>query len=427
MMYPPYVDNSIFLLYSKSLNFSIDILLISLIGHVKMKKNFLCFKEALMETSEKDLIFEKQCSARDRELVKRAYDTLMGNVYTEKNYLWSPFRCLSPGKKHFRGIWNWDSAFHAIGLSRWDTELAKESILGFIQFQRKDGLLPDVIRTDGSIVSEFSKPPVLAWAATVIYERDGKRDFVEKTYPVFVKNMLYWENHRCDRGLYHYDSDDKDSKDYLLHVKYESGWDNSVRWDKGITEYAAIDLNCFMVMFYRALAKMADMLGYLEEKISWQKKELSLISLINETMWDEISGYYADVNRLTGEVSDVLTPASFMPLYINIAPKERAQAMCTVAEKHFKGKMPTVTFDHPAYSNDYWRGPTWLNVAYFAAKGLKNYGFSVADTIRESILDMCFADKGGIYENYDSVTGKGLYCNHFSWSAVFILEFIFNF
>ena len=193
-----------------------------------------------METSEKDLIFEKQCSARDRELVKRAYDTLMGNVYTEKNYLWSPFRCLSPGKKHFRGIWNWDSAFHAIGLSRWDTELAKESILGFIQFQRKDGLLPDVIRTDGSIVSEFSKPPVLAWAATVIYERDGKRDFVEKTYPVFVKNMLYWENHRCDRGLYHYDSDDKDSKDYLLHVKYESGWDNSVRWDKGITEYAAI-------------------------------------------------------------------------------------------------------------------------------------------------------------------------------------------
>ena len=383
--------------------------------------------EVFMETIAKNRSFEKLISKRDRELTERAYGTLMGNIYTEKCYLWSPFRCLSPGKKHFRGIWNWDSAFHAIGLSRWDTELAKESILGFIQFQREDGLFPDVIRTNGTIVSEYSKPPVLAWAATVIYERDEKKDFLEKTYPVFVKNMIYWENHRCDRGLFHYDSDDKDSADYQLHVKYESGWDNSVRWDKGITEYYAIDLNCFMVMFYRALARMADVLGYSVEKENWENKASSLISRINETMWDEKHGSYADTNRVTGEVSDVLSPASFMPLYIGIASMERAESMRMIAEKRFLGKMPTVTFDHPAYSNDYWRGPTWLNVAYFAAKGLKNYGFPVADEIKESILDMCFADKGGIYENYDSITGKGLYCNHFSWSSVFILEFIFNF
>lgn len=48
-----------------------------------------------------------------------------------------------------------------------------------------------------------------------------------------------------------------------------------------------------------------------------------------------------------------------------------------------------ITFDHPAYSNDYWREPTWLNTAYFA--------------------------------------GKGLCCDHFSWSCVFINEFILNF
>ena len=386
-----------------------------------------------MNMTEKDMIFEKWfrkshfSSERDRELSQRAYHTLMGNIYTEDCYLWSPFRCVSPGKKHFPGIWNWDSAFHAVGLARWDTELAKESILGFIRFQREDGLFPDVIRTDGSIVSGFSKPPLLAWAATVVYQRDGKKDFLETVYPSFVKNMKYWEENRSEHGLYHYDADDKDSADYLLHVKYESGWDNSVRWDRGITEYDAIDLNCFMVMFYRALTLMTDVLGYSEEKEYWQIKEAALISRINEVMWDDIHHYYADVNRLTGEVSDVLSPASFMPLYIGIASPDRADAMRILAEERFKGKMPTVTFDHPAYSNDYWRGPTWLNVAYFAAKGLKNYGFSVADTIKESILDMCFADKNGIFENYDSLTGKGLYCNHFSWSCVFILEFIFNF
>ena len=40
---------------------------------------------------------------------------------------------------------------------------------------------------------------------------------------------------------------------------------------------------------------------------------------------------------------------------------------------------------------------------------------------------MCDADKDGIFENYDSRTGKGLGCPHFSWSCVFINEFILNF
>ena len=362
---------------------------------------------------------------RDRELAARAYETLMGNLYAENTYRWSPYRCFSPGKKHFRGIWNWDSAFHAIGLARFDPALAEESILGFLQFQREDGLLPDMIRTDGGIVTGFSKPPVLAWASETVYRRGGGIGFLKEVYPILVKNVHYWEEHRCDRGLYHYDADA--GEDYLTRVKYESGWDNSVRWDNGITEYYAIDLNCFMVMFYRSLAFMAQTLGFPSEEAVWQARGLALTARINEVMWDEKHRYYADTSRLTGEVSDVLTPASFMPLYIGIASAERADAMRIVAEERFGGKMPTVSFDNPAYSNDYWRGPTWLNVAYFAAKGLKNYGFAVADTIRETILDMCFADRGGIYENYDSVTGKGLYCNHFSWSAVFIMELIWNF
>ena len=63
----------------------------------------------------------------DIELAERAYDILNGNIYpADGGYLWSPYRCLTPGNNKFKGIWNWDSAFHAIGLARWDTELAKD-------------------------------------------------------------------------------------------------------------------------------------------------------------------------------------------------------------------------------------------------------------------------------------------------------------
>lgn len=366
-------------------------------------------------------------SDRERELLIRSYDTITTNIYEKDEYLWSPYRCITPGKVSFDGIWNWDSAFHAIGVSRWDTSLARDSISGFLKFQKKNGLLPDVVRESGNIVDTFSKPPLFPWAVETIYKREPDTEFLKSVYPKLVLNEAFWVKERCYEGLFFYDAENRDTDDYLIRVKYESGWDNSPRWDKGITEYWAIDLNCFMVMFYRSMSFLAKELCLSTDAATWNTKAETLGKAINEKMWDSENQYYSDTNKFTEEVSSILSPASFMPLYIGIAPCDRAKSMCHIAEERFKSKMPTVPFDSAEYSNNYWRGPTWLNVAYFAAKGLKNYGFEVADSIKESILEMCHREKRGIYENYDSLTGEGLGCDHFSWSCVFINEFILNF
>lgn len=376
---------------------------------------------------------EKQTGEVENHLLNLAYTILMNNVYGADGYPWSPYRCISPARSlpgfagAFTGIWNWDSAFHAVGVSRWDTALAREALLGFMQFQKENGLFPDVIFEKGTLVDQFSKPPVLGWACEIVYKRDINIEFLQKVYPMLVKNKVYWVENRMRDGLLHYDSEDKGSKDYELHVRYESGWDNSVRWDKNIVDMWAIDLNCFMVMNYRALCFMVNELGLPEEAKVWSDKAERMSTLINERLWNGKNGWYSDANSLTHEISDVLSPASFMPLYIGIASEEQAKAMAKIAETRFEAKMPTVSFDNPEYSLDYWRGPTWLNVAYFAAKGLKNYGFAVADQIKASILSMCAKDKEHIYENYDAKAEKGQYCNHFSWSCVFIIEFILNF
>ncbi len=368
-------------------------------------------------------------SERDQSLTERAYETLMGNIYEEDTYLWSPYKCASPCKSKFFGIWNWDSAFHAIGFSRWSAELARDSILGFFKFQEENGTLPDVAFTDNTVVRGFSKPPVFPWACKIVYERTGSKDkeFLKEMYPKLAKNINWWENARCKNGLFSYNADeDPKSADYLVHVMFESGWDNAVRWDNGITNLWALDLNCFMVDAYRALAFIAGQLGLSDDYKVWSDKEQKLVNLINEKMWDDENGYYGDTYIETGKVSSVFSPASFMPLYINISSEDRAAKMAKIAEVSFEGRMPTVSFDNPKYSNDYWRGPTWLNVAYFAAKGLKNYNFPVADAIKEWILTVCDSNKGGIYENYNSRTGEGLYCDKFCWSSVFIIEFIMN-
>lgn len=107
--------------------------------------------------------------------------------------------------------------------------------------------------------------------------------------------------------------------------------------------------------------------------------------------------------------------------------KERAEFMNVVAQNHFLPGMPTVAYDNHCHSTDYWRGPCWLNVAYFAAKGLKNHGFTeTAETVKNTILEWIYNDGDTIHESYNSKTGKGQNNSNFSWSCVFAREFIKN-
>ena len=369
-----------------------------------------------------------QSTESEYELLKRATYILLGNVLAEENAPWYPLRCIVPGLRYFRGIWNWDSAFHAMGVRHWDTELAKEGIEAFLKYQCEDGMFPDVITEEGKIASRSSKPPVLPWAAELICRKKEDTEFVKRVYPKFVANEKFCTEKRCYKGLFYYDANDPEMEQYERYIKFESGWDDSVRWDNTILELWPIDLNCFMIMFYRAMKYFSSQLGLEQDTVKWAEKEEKLVQLINEELWDEEQKSYVDVNRFTKEKSDVLSPASFMPLYIRIASKDRADCMNILAcdvNKFYSG-MPTVAYDHPEHSDGYWRGRTWLNVAYFAAKGLKNYGFPVADEIKNTVLGWCEKSKEAIYENYNSVTGEPMGHENFSWSAAFVMEFILD-
>jgi len=76
--------------------------------------------------------YEGTVSARDYRLLDKASRILMQNIAPhEEETLWKPYRAITPsmgrwpnGKICFPGIWNWDSAFHMVGVSRFDKELA---------------------------------------------------------------------------------------------------------------------------------------------------------------------------------------------------------------------------------------------------------------------------------------------------------------
>lgn len=375
---------------------------------------------------------EQACAGlpqRDCTLLERASRTLEGNIIDQPDMAWAPHRGICPSPRTYKGVWNWDAAFHMLAVSRWDAELARDQARIFFGAQLDDGMFPDVLFVDGKAMDTYSKPPVFPWACQQVDMRCPDDAFLAQAYSAFVRNEQFWRTKRFveSEGLFHYDASTV-GKERLDHIKWESGWDTSVRWDETIDGLWAVDLNAYMVLFYDAMAYMAERLERPADSAEWRGKRRALADRIETKLWDSTVHCYCDAFRGSGKPSPVQSPAAFVPLFAGVASAEHAADMARLAadpDKFWPG-LPTVAYDDPAYdSADYWRGPMWLNMAYFAIEGLYRYGYqTLSAQLREQVLAWCAAEEGSIFEYYDSRTGKGLGARDFGWSAAFLIELI---
>lgn len=365
-------------------------------------------------------------SADDLALVRRAKDTLLGNVVTAD--AWKPYRGIEPSPTKYKGIWNWDAAFHAMAVSHWDAQLARDQVRILFDHQLENGALPDLIYQSGKLQTASTKPPVMAWAVAIVDHRVPDDAFVNEIYPKLLKMTDFFMSERGGKrdGLFYYAGSD---------VGWDSGWDTSIRWDNGYRKPKdpdhrlwAIDLNCYMVMHYRALAYLAGRSNRADEQKHWSEEADALAKRINENLWDEQLGYFVDRDRQTKVAGTALTPAAFMPLFIHIADDARTERMAKLAAdpKKFYPGMPTAAYDSAGFkAKDYWRGPAWLNTTYFAAKGLRDYGQTkLAEDLRSTLLGWVRKDPSTIWEYYDSTDGAGGGAKTFGWSAAFAIAFV---
>jgi putative isomerase len=361
-------------------------------------------------------------SARDAGLLRRGQETLYADILDGQ---WRPLRGICPSPSVYRGVWSWDAAYHAMAISHWDARLAREQIQVLLDRQLPSGMFPDVVweKAEDGIVDGFGKPPLLPWACAIVDRRSPDKDYLKRVYPKFVANATFWERDRggAKDGLFHYGGQ---------QPNLEAGWDNSVRWDNGCENLWTIDLNCYMVMAYRSLAYMADRLSLPDERQKWLDKAEALGKRINDNLWSDADHAYLDRDRKSKKFSGVLTPASFMPLYVKIATPERAKAMHDLAKdpQKFSPGFPCVAYDNAKFKSDiFWRGPTWANISYMALKGLKRYGYSeTAQAGRERLLAWCDENRDHLWEYYDSKSGKGKGAPQYGWTAAFMIEFISN-
>lgn len=373
-------------------------------------------------------------SARDFELLRRAQDVFYQNILTAgdegKPLPWAPLRGICPAPVKYRGVWDWDGSFHALAISRWDGELAREQLRIILDRQQPSGLLINNIRANGLIRTRYGGPPITPWALARIQERAPDDAFLKRAYPQYVRYEQHlWRNRggQAD-GLFHYDTElTHNAKEDRQAIRFESGWDNSVRWDDSVDLWT-VDMNGFMVLVYRGMERMARRLSLPADAARWHARGEALATQIRERLFDAKTGAYLDRRRDTGRFSDVLTAASFQPLFAGVADAAQAGAMAKLAADPGKlfPAMPTLAYDDPRYlSGGYWRGPAWPETTYFAVKGLKSCGYGrTAEAIRQNFLGWCANNPEALYEYYDSRSGKGLGEIQYAGTAAFIIELI---
>lgn len=311
----------------------------------------------------------------------------------------------TPDRLPHRRWWLWDSVFHSIGNYYIDPELAFLTIRSIIDMQKEDGFIPHMCEPN-KYIAPHSQPPLIAWGVWKLYERTGKKEWLEAMYECNAR-FLKWMSENRDMNHNHM---------YQWYVEKgsvvcrggESGMDNTPRFDN-VLYLDAIDLSCYMANEMRYMVKIANTLGKEDDAACYEAEYKIIKDRINEVLYDSEDKRYYDRLPLNGEFKKVATVSSFLPLFAGVCTEEQAKALADDLSnpETFMGEMPvpTVAFNDPTHSIDYWRGTTWICYNYMIQEGLRNYGYTeLADEIVDKTI-RCIAEwyerEGCIFEVYD--------------------------
>lgn len=314
-------------------------------------------------------------------------------------------------------IWAWDNTFNALALVHHDPALAWDQLHVFFDHQGPNGVLPDTV-SDLEPISMHVKPPVYGWAISRLIDRVGEADalpHIEQLYEPVARLTEWWFDYRDHDGngvcQYHHGND--------------SGWDNGTSFDIGHPNESP-DLGAWLVLQCEALARMAALLGRpAAEADRWRSEgEKRLAALLEHNV---CAGRF--VGRLSG--TETLSSTDSLLLRFPIFFGKRLPA--DVYQKLLEDLRPDGPFltrwglasespASPLYEADgYWRGPIWGVSNFLVFDALVAAGET--DLARELATRACnlCVEHPGFWENYDALTGRGLRCPAYTWTAATFL------
>jgi len=363
----------------------------------------------------------------------------------------------SPGTYPYQ--WLWDSCFHAIALSHFDPEAAKEEIRSLFAAQLPNGMVPHMIFWEKHLLlpyfliwhnqstSSITQPPMLAYALWEMHRKHPDMAFLKEVYAPLMRFYRYiiekrdpWKNHLA--SIINPDESGEDNSprfDTLMGVKsgvsflrhmYER-WRlveanhhdhfneaNCMRQNFWVND---VPFNVILLCNLQALGRIASLMEDAEGERFAADNETLIRRAMREHMFED--GVFWSVDGKDNRKFKVATWAHFVPLFANLYTKKEADE---VMERHFRNEktfrspygIRSVSREEPSYgSNKFWRGPIWLAPQWFIYKGLRSYGYTEdADFIRDT-FSKC-VHQSSFREFFNPETGEGRGARNFTWGTL---------
>ena len=417
---------------------------------------------------------------------------------TAKNILSENWRNTNtvPSPKLYPHQWNWDSGFIAIGYAHYNQKRAAQELQSLFAGQWKNGMLPSIIfRSKGAYfpgpdywqselsqdapklpTSGITQPPIHAIAALKMYQHAKNKKTLQELYPKILAFHRYLHTAR----------DPERSGFATIFHPWESGLDNSPRWDEVMTrikprnlpKYKRVD-NKRIDATERPSDETYDKFVYLMEimkkgkyepatfykKIPFRVKDLlfnsilytanQALSTISEIIQEDDSEMKAWLKRMKKNYAkkfkdpshhlffdyDLVkkkllkkrTIASLMPLYTDLLTKQQNDKLITWMKhsylcwehcKHSHKVIASTSFEEEAFNPlNYWRGPIWINMNWLLYSGLrKHQHIKEAKKLKTAILEL--VEEHGFNEYYNPLSGEGLGSKNFSWTAALVIDLL---
>jgi len=293
-----------------------------------------------------------------------------------------------------------ESCFISLIWQLWMPKIALEILTPFFDSQMTDGRFPSDLKI---FRKKFTlQPPLLAYT---LIEQDPPPDFLKEIYTKLKKfNACYRMNRQTPEGLFFWKRPE------------ESGMPQSPRFTNktDISNILPVDLNVYIVLQNKALAKMARVLGKPSEAEEFEIKATDLIENIRRILWDPSSNMFYDKDIEKDEFIKILSLTNFTPLIAGIPSEEQVNSLLEILtdkEKFYtQNPWPSVAISDNRFRPAKSTGAVSIFLAYLILQGLKDYNKDrLVSEISYRLVKNCYSlwkESNTFFECYSPDTSR---------------------
>jgi len=300
------------------------------------------------------------------------------HVYTSKETPFSPYLGEGCGTNK---IWIWDSCFMALwgcyANHIYPVANTLDNLYAIMGGEKS-----------GITIHHPDNPPLFGWAELELYRHTGDRNRIcDLIAGKILQNHYWWREQTAAPGDFLPWSDSAPVMLRHLEQGYlwsgcPSGMDNTPRGRGGYQYLLWVDALAQQGMFARDIARLCKIAGKEEEAKRFIAEYEAKKSLVQQYFDPEDGCFYDRTLSRTGYGTfvKVLTPASFWPVFAEMATEEQTRSMVkTLLDQNKLGgpvACPSVSRDDPDFDpkGAYWRGSVWLPTFYMVMKALDKNG-----------------------------------------------------